>query len=147
MSAGYGPAYVHVVGHFSLWLTNRYLSLSDINGVLVERFVAEHLVDCRCPAPCQRGTPTVRAALGHLLRVLRDRYLISPPSVDPSDIDRELSCFDAHMKGVAGLADATRVSRMDVASEVSDWMYQSRTRWHRADPASGCGCFSETRLH
>jgi hypothetical protein len=65
--AATGQVYVHVVGHFGRWLTEQLLPLSAIDELLVKRFVAERLPECRCPAPCQRGKPNVRAALAHLL--------------------------------------------------------------------------------
>ena len=103
--------YVHVVGHFGLWLTEHRLPVSAIDEVLIERFVTEHLPECRCPAPCQRGEPTVRAALVHLTEVLRDTRLISTPLLGPPAIHEELTNFDAYLDGIAGLAPATRISR------------------------------------
>ncbi len=103
--------YVHVVGHFGRWLTEQRLPLSAIDELLVERFVAGHLPGCRCPAPCQRGKSTVRAALAHLLGVLRDGRLISTPLLGPPAIHEELTTFDAYLGGIAGLTAATRTSR------------------------------------
>lgn len=103
--------YVHVFGHFGRWLTEQRLALPAIDELLVKRFVAEHLPECRCPDPCQRGKPSVRAALAHLLQVLRDRGLISSPLLGPPAIHEELTNFDAYLGGIAGLTTATRTSR------------------------------------
>ena len=103
--------YVHVIGHFGRWLSEQRLTLSAIDELLVERFISVHLSECRCPTPCQRGKPTARAALAHLLKVLRDSGWISAPLLGPSAIHEELARFDAYMDGIAGLAAATRTSR------------------------------------
>jgi integrase/recombinase XerD len=103
--------YVHVIGHFGRWLTEQHLTLSAIDELLVKRFVTEHLPECRCPAPCQRGKPATRAALAHLLKVLRGSGLISTPVLAPSAIHEELENFEAYLDGIAGLAAATRTSR------------------------------------
>jgi len=42
--------YLHVAGHFGRWLTEQHLPLSAIDELLVDRFVVEHLPECRCPA-------------------------------------------------------------------------------------------------
>jgi integrase len=103
--------YLHVAGHFGRWLTEQRLPLSAIDELLVDRFVVEHLPECRCPAPCQRRKPNIRAAVAHLLEVLRNRGLISTPLLGPLAVHEELTDFDVYLDGIAGLATATRTSR------------------------------------
>jgi len=103
--------YLHVSGHFGRWLTEQRLPLSAIDELLVDRFVVEHLPECRCPAPCQRRKPNIRAAVAHLLEVLRNRGLISTPLLGPLAVHEELTDFDVYLDGIAGLATATRTSR------------------------------------
>jgi hypothetical protein len=57
--------------HFTRWLDKR-LTLADIDDALVVEFVDVHFPDCRCPRPCMRRVNTVRAALRHLLSVLKE---------------------------------------------------------------------------
>ena len=105
-------AYVHSVGHFAYWLTEERISLRGLDELLVRRFATEHLPSCRCPGPRQCSSHQVRAALGHLLRVLRNDGSISPPRVAlPQAIHDELERFTVHLEQVCGLAPATRTSR------------------------------------
>jgi integrase/recombinase XerD len=105
-------AYVHSVGHFAYWLTRQHIPLCGLDEVLVRRFATEHLPHCACPSPCQRTVHEVRAALAHLLRVLRSERRIAVPRVPFSpSIHDELERFNAHLEEVRGLAAATRTSR------------------------------------
>jgi len=104
-------AYLHAVGHFARWLTEQRNALDRIDEALVGRFLRRHLPICRCPSPCKRGVHEVRAALKHLLRVLRHEGRIPGPSVRiPPAIREELERFDAYLDEVCGLALSTRVS-------------------------------------
>ena len=76
----------------------------------MERFVTQHLPSCRCPAPCQRTEAGMRAALAHLLRLLRASHCIAGPPLGPPAIHAELERFDAHLDSVGGVAPATRIS-------------------------------------
>jgi integrase/recombinase XerD len=104
--------YFHSIGHFARWLTQCRVPLCRIDEALVRRFLVRHLPKCTCPPPCQRTRHEVRAALRHLLRVLRSEALIPSPEVSlPPAIDAELERFDTHLNTVCGLAPATRASR------------------------------------
>lgn len=127
--------YVYVLGHFWRWLTEQRLTLSAFDDLLVKHFISEHLSECRCPTPCQRGKPTARAALAHLLKVLRDSGWISAPLLGPSAIREELTRFDAYMDGIAGLAAATRTSgRMWVRKYLLDRFDDGPVRIDRLKP-------------
>ena len=133
--AGTVRVYLHVAGHFGRWLTEQGLPLSAIDELLVKRFVGEHLPECRCPAPCQRGKPNIRAAVAHLLEVLRNRGLISTPLLGPLAVHEELTNFDAYLDGIAGLAAATRTSRrMWVRKFLSDRFGNGPIRIDRLKP-------------
>ena len=56
--------------HFTHRL-DKGLTLADIDDVLVAEFVDVHLPNCKCSRPCMRHVNTVRAALRHLLSVLK----------------------------------------------------------------------------
>jgi len=105
-------AYLHAVGHFAHWLTQQRIPLDRIDEALVRRFLARHLPTCRCPRPCKRGVHEVRAALKHLLRVLRHQGRIAGPSTTiPAALRDELDRFEAYLDEVCGLATSTRASR------------------------------------
>jgi integrase len=105
-------AYLHSVEHFDGWVTRRLVSLRSIDESLTRRFMLEHLPVCRCSDPCQRTMITVRAALAHLLQVLRNEGYLSQREVliQPA-IREELDRFDAYLDSVCGLTPATRTSR------------------------------------
>jgi len=105
-------AYEHSVGHFARWLTQRRTPLSHVDESLVRRFVTDHPPACRCPAPCQRTEHVVRAALAHLLHVLRaEGGIPGPRLLLPQAIHDELERFNVHLHEVCGLAPSTRTSR------------------------------------
>jgi integrase/recombinase XerD len=104
--------YLHAVGHFAHWLTEEHLALRHLDESLVRRFLTTHLSRCRCPGRCQRTVVDVRAALGHLVDVLRAEGRIPARRVAMSPaIDHELERFTVHLDQVCGLAAKTRTSR------------------------------------
>ena len=105
-------AYIDCVGHFGRWLTQRRTTLGRVDESLVDKFVAEHLPQCKCPGTPRRTLREVRAAHVHLLRVLRaENHIAGPISLVPQPIRGELERFDTHLDEVCGLAPATRISR------------------------------------
>ena len=75
---------------------------------LSRRFLHEHLPRCRCIGPVQRDPRGLRAALGHLLVVLRAQGVIASPAASSTPVDEELRRYDEHMDHVRGLAPKTR---------------------------------------
>ena len=105
-------AYLHAVGHFAHWLTDKHLTLQQLNESVVHRFVTTHLPTCRCPGRCQRTAITVQAALGHLLDTLRADGRISARRVGLSPaIQDELERFTGYLDDICGLAAKTRAGR------------------------------------
>jgi integrase/recombinase XerD len=105
-------AYLRSVEHFVAWAARRRAPLLAIDEPLIQRFVTEHLPVCRCPDPCLRTLPTVRAALARLLDSLRSEGLIPEKRMSaPSCIGDELARFDGYLDSVCGLAPSTRTSR------------------------------------
>lgn len=119
---GYGlttmAVYCNSVSHRAHWMNAEQLSLVHLEEQLVRRFVAEHLPHCHCSSPRQNTVSTVRAALLHLLRLLRAQDLLGPrlPPGPPS-VQRELQRFLRHLEQVGGLAPATRLSRQRWVSQ------------------------------
>jgi len=84
------------------------LNIECIDEELVRRFLDEHLPQCDCARPVYRNRVALRAALGHLLLVLRAEAVIPEAASEMTPVDEELRRFDAHMDHVRGLAPTTR---------------------------------------
>ena len=69
-AAGYVRNCEAAVAHLSMWLKNTNKRVADVGEELVAEFVEHHLPNCRCATSACHPS-TVRAALGHLLVVLR----------------------------------------------------------------------------
>src|ERR1035437_1547639 len=72
-------AYLRGIENFAGWLTRRRILLRALDKSLMRQFVLEHLPMCRCPDPCQRSVTSVRPALAHLFRLLREESFLSEP--------------------------------------------------------------------
>ena len=84
------------------------LNADDLDEKVVAQFLDEQLPHCRCPAPVGHTREDLRAALGHLLVVLRANAVIPERVLETTPVDEELRRFDAHMDRVRGLAATTR---------------------------------------
>lgn len=113
-------SYVQVAEHFSRWLGRRRVSVREIDEHTVERFVGGHLPRCRCPIPAAKSKAASRAALGRLVRFLREHDLSSKPSPRLSQQVSLVEEYDRYLREVAGLAAATRLYRRRYAREFLD---------------------------
>ena len=96
------------IAHFALWMNDCRLDIHGVDEDVVQRFLDDHLPRCKCARPVQKARHHLRAALEHLLVVLRANSVIAEhPSGTPA-VDEELRRFDDHMKHVRGLALKTR---------------------------------------
>ena len=100
--------YLGCVAHFVRWTTRCRLDICRIDEEAVRRFLDEHLPRCNCAGPVQGTRRDLRAALGHLLVVLRAHGVIAEPMPATTPVDEELRRFDEHMHHVRGLAAKTR---------------------------------------
>jgi site-specific recombinase XerD len=106
-AAGYVRNCEAAVAHLSTWMKDGNKRLSDVDARLVAEFVEHHLPGCHC-ATRARHPSTVRAALGHLLVVLRAANAIAPRPLDMTEVAQELRRYDQYMEQVRGLAPKTR---------------------------------------
>jgi integrase/recombinase XerC len=100
--------YLACIAHFSHWLTQCGIDVHRIGEEVVRQFLDDHLPGCDCAKPVCRVRTDLRAALRHLLVVLRANDVIADPSVAMTPVDEELQCFDDHMNHARGLAHRTR---------------------------------------
>src|SRR5450759_2908672 len=104
--------YVAGIAHFARWMTQRRLPVQLLDEHVVEHFLGDHLPRCDCPAPVMRVHGDLRAALGHLLEVLREQGAITEPPPPTGDIADELRRYDEHMRNARGLSAGTRCGRL-----------------------------------
>ena len=103
--------YLSNITHFAHWVRGKRLCLSRFDEVSIAEFLDHHIPHCRCVGPIRRDRCDRcdhRAALGHLLFVLRARGVIALPKMSMTPVDEELRRYDAHMDRVRGLAPKTR---------------------------------------
>lgn len=104
--------YFRSAAHFAHWFEGQQVKLINFNEALIHRFINEHLPDCRCALPCWRTPTMARAALRHLLTMLRaDEQCTPEPTTSSEAITAELAAFDRHLSDVCGLAPVTRLNR------------------------------------
>ena len=104
--------YVAGIAHFARWMTACYLPVRLLDEHTVEQFLGHHLPRCDCPAPVMRVHGDLRAALGHLLSVLREQGAIAEPRPPTGHIADELRRYDEHMRDARGLTAGTRRGRL-----------------------------------
>lgn len=105
--AGYVRSCEAAVMHFSMWMHQTNLGLADVDETLVVEFLKGHLPQCNCETSA-RHPACVRAALAHLLVVLREAGAIRPKPQDETAVGEELRRYDQYMTQVRGLAPKTR---------------------------------------
>jgi integrase/recombinase XerC len=100
--------YLRCITHFARWMQQTKLGLNQVEEAAVERFLNKHLPHCHCPMPVVRVYCDLRAACGHLLRILRERGVIAMPAVASGPIEDEIREFDAYIQQVRGLGNEVR---------------------------------------
>lgn len=101
-------SYLSNIAHFARWARGKRLRLCRIDEVSVTEFLDQHLPHCRCDGSVRHDRCDHRAALGHLLFVLRAQGVIALRAKSTTPVDEELRRFDAYMERVRGLAPKTR---------------------------------------
>jgi integrase/recombinase XerD len=100
--------YLRVAAHFGRWLDGGGGAASAQS---VDAFLSKHLPRCCCRGAVTRSRIIVRAALGHLVSVLRSTGRFEEPPALCTPVGVEIDAFDAYMVRVCGLAAATRRRR------------------------------------
>jgi integrase/recombinase XerC len=100
--------YLAGLTHFAHWTTQCNIDVESIDEKLIQQFLDDHLPCCNCEQPVFHNAKDLRAALGHLLVLLRANTIIADPSIGLTPVDEELRRFDDHMNHVRGLAAKTR---------------------------------------
>ena len=100
--------YITCLAHFALWMKQEDLAVASLDEHAVDRFLRNHLPGCECPSPVSREHGDLRAALGHLLKVLREQSVIANIPAPTGYIAEELRRYDAHMCNARGLSTGTR---------------------------------------
>lgn len=117
---GYRPetiqSYVQKIEHFGSWLKTNSIPANSVNKETINSFLDEHLLSCRCTAPCSCGRKDVRAALNRLLYILPSGSRKSKKSSITS-VDKEIQRFKAYMNNVCGFSTSTIHYRVRYATE------------------------------
>jgi site-specific recombinase XerD len=103
--------YLCCVAHFAYWLRSRRLRLTQIDEAVVRMFLNEHLPGCNCPYPVRRCRYELRAALNHLLIVLRATAAVPPRVITAGSLEDELQGFQSYLDKDCGFTSVTRYQR------------------------------------
>ncbi len=106
--------YLTCVAHFAHWMSQGCLQVPQVEERSIRQFLDEHLRNCNCPGPVMRVYGDLRAALGHLLLVLRAQGAISMVAEPTGPIADELHRYDDHMCNARGLTAGTRRGQLRI---------------------------------
>ena len=118
--------YISCIAHFAQWLTLRQLSIQQIDEAVVQEFLDVHLPHRDCTWPACRVRHDLRAALGHLLVVLRANSVIAGLPQEITPVAVELRRFDEDMNPVRGLAPKTRGHYLHIIRCLLNQQFSSR---------------------
>jgi integrase/recombinase XerC len=110
--------YVGHASHFLLWTQRRGRDLGKIDEAVIAQFVDDHVPHCNCGWPTCGDPRDARAALGHLIVVLRTLGVVAPRVVITTPVDDELRRFEEHMERVRGLAPKSRSMMLRIVREL-----------------------------
>ena len=99
--------YFSCIAHFAQWLTQCQLGIQQIDETATGEFLDVHLPRCDCACPVNRVPNDLRAALGHLLVVLRSNNVIAEQRLGTTAVELELQRFGEYISCVCGLAPKT----------------------------------------
>jgi integrase/recombinase XerD len=102
--------YLRIVAHFARWLGRQGEQVVPVRSH-VRTFLSVHLPRCRCRIRVQRAGIATRAALRHLLAVLRAQGRLEEESPRRMPVEEEVARFEVYLRDVRGCAQATRHQR------------------------------------
>ena len=113
--------YLQAVEHFGHWLSRQHTFPKSITDESVEGFLNTHIRRCRCAKHHPTSLFTVRAALRHLVRMLRERGDLPPKGTieESGPIAAMLDQYHTHLRDACGVAEATIQVRTRVVRHVS----------------------------
>ena len=119
---GYAPhtllGYLGHAAHFLQWMQQGGIDACRADEMLVVQFLDDHLPHCTCGWPTRGDRPGARAALAHLLVVLRTLGVAARRPMVATPVDDELRRFDDYMERVRGLAPKTRKAALRIVREL-----------------------------
>ena len=115
------------VVRLSIWMKQANKRLNDLGEELLSEFLEHHLPGCQC-AKSARHPSTVRAALGHLLVMLRACNVIAPKPLDMTAVGQELRRYDQYMDQVRGLAPKTREGALRLVEALNGCTHATKPR-------------------
>jgi len=106
-------SYLHAIAHFAQWLwTARGQAALPVREEDVSVFLSAHRGNSRCSSREPYSRRIGRAALHHLVQVLReDGVYMETPRALPTAVDQEIAHFNTHLVEVCGAAAQTRLHR------------------------------------
>jgi len=119
--------YVAGIAHFSRWMTQQNLLVQCLDEQVVKQFLTEHIPHCVCTEPVVHHLRDLRAALGHLLVMLREQGAIPLLPSPTGDIADELRRYDEHMNKARGLSKGTRSGRLRIVQRLLLHKFANRT--------------------
>jgi site-specific recombinase XerD len=119
-------AYLGCTAHFFQWAERADVDLGRIDETVFAQFLDGHLSHCNCGRPTRSDRRDARAALGHLLLVLRTLGATTARSVCITPVDEELQRFDEYMEHVRGLAPRTRRMALRIVRELLRERFRDR---------------------
>jgi integrase/recombinase XerC len=109
---GYAPrtiaGYVATAAHFLHWIEHSRPPCAPIQESVVVSFLDRHIAHCQCEWRRTEDHKDARAALGHLLLVLRTLGMAPTRVVSTTPVDEEILRFQEYLDQVRGLAPKTR---------------------------------------
>lgn len=104
--------YLNCLAHFAHWATREGVERNALDRH-VKRFVDRHLPRCRCAAPVQRTSQSLRSALEHFKAIVVDSGVpLGAETVQPED--ELLQRFDRYLLQMKGLTASTRRRRLAI---------------------------------
>jgi integrase len=100
--------YLRIAAHFARWLGRKEAVPARSQ---VREFLSVHLPRCRCRVRVLRSGTAARAALRHLLAVLRAQGQLAEEVGPRLPVEEEVARFDVYLRDVRGCAQATRHQR------------------------------------